>query len=159
LNKPKNKLLEASNQIRSLDDMARSDILAAIKNVPVASVATIEANEPRVRVMEIFRVDETGITFYTAKIKEVFKQLSQNPSVEICIYDEKAQVQVRLRGRMEQVEDIRIKKEIMAARPFVKGQRTEEEALKGMAVFKLKKGKAALWTMAAAANPMVFAAF
>jgi uncharacterized pyridoxamine 5'-phosphate oxidase family protein len=136
--------------------MNRSEILAVIKNVHFANVATIEGNEPRVRALEIFRADDSGITFYTGKQKDVFKQLSLNPSIEICMFNNETSTQVRIRGKAEIIEDLAFKKEVLSQRPFVKGPRSEEEALQGLAVFQLKKGKSAVWTRAEATKPTVY---
>lgn len=137
--------------------MNKSEILAAVKKVPYAFVATVEGNEPRVRGLEIFRADENGLIFYTARRKEVCKQMMQNPNVEICVFDEKAGMQIRIRGTMEPLEDNNLKKEICTQRQFLKylGE-NEEEVCDALALFRLSKGKAAVWTMAAVTSQTTF---
>jgi pyridoxamine 5'-phosphate oxidase len=140
--------------------MNRQEILTAVKKVPYAFVATIDGNEPRVRGMEIFRVDENGIIFYTSKPKDVCKQLTQNPNVEICVFEPQSGLQVRIRGKMETVEDNQLKKEICGQRPFLQYLgNSEEDVCKGLTVFRLRNGKASTWTMATATTSTVYVDF
>ena len=58
-------------------------------------------------------MDDNGIIIWTSKRKDVHKQLSNNPEVEICFCDLKNVTSVRVSGRVEQVEDLALKKEIV----------------------------------------------
>ena len=122
--------------------MNKKEILAFISDNNIGYLATSENNLPYVRGMDTFRADENGLIFYTDKSKNVCRQMIKNPDVEVCYYADG--LQVRVRGRVEMTEDIKIKKEIVAARPFY-GEMTEED-YKAMAVFRLK-GKATTWTL------------
>ena len=131
--------------------MDKKEILEFIAKNPMGCLGTIEDNKARVRGMETFRVDEKGLIFYTSKTKDVFKQIAKNPEVEVCYMA--GSTQVRVRGKMEIIEDPALKKEIVEKRPFLKpifGKSTE-----GMGVCRLK-GKATTWSMQDMAAPKTF---
>jgi pyridoxamine 5'-phosphate oxidase len=131
--------------------MDKKEILEFIAKNPMASLGTVEDNKARVRGMETFRVDENGLIFYTSKAKDVFKQIAKNPEVEACYMS--GATQVRVRGKMEIVEDPSLKKEIIEKRPFLKP--LYEKSTEGMGVMRLK-GKATTWSMQNMAAPKTF---
>jgi pyridoxamine 5'-phosphate oxidase len=120
----------------------KKEILAFITKNNIGYLATTEGKAPRVRAMDTFRADAGGLIFYTDKSKNVCKQIIKNPEIEVCYYAQG--LQVRVRGKAALDEDINLKKEIAAGRPFY-GNMTDED-YKAMAVFRLK-GKATTWTM------------
>jgi pyridoxamine 5'-phosphate oxidase len=122
--------------------MNKKEILTFITNNNIGYLATVEGKAPRVRGMDTFRADDEGLIFYTSKSKSVYQQIAANPEVEVCYYGKG--LQVRVRGRMEMLEDMKLKKEIVAARTFL-GDYSEED-FKDMGVCRLK-GKALTWTM------------
>jgi pyridoxamine 5'-phosphate oxidase len=101
--------------------------------------------------METFRADENGLIFYTSKSKDVFKQIARNPEVEVCYISGASQV--RVRGKMEILEDLALKKEIVEKRPFL--QQIYQGNYDGMGVCRLK-GKATTWSMENMAAPKTF---
>jgi pyridoxamine 5'-phosphate oxidase len=120
----------------------KKEILSFITTNNIGYLATVEGKSPRVRGMDTFRADENGLIFYTDKSKNVCKQMVANPEVEICYYARG--IQIRVRGKVEMVEDLALKKMIVSMRPFY-GEMSEED-YNDMAVFRLK-GKAITWTM------------
>jgi uncharacterized pyridoxamine 5'-phosphate oxidase family protein len=122
--------------------MNKKEILNFISKNNIGYLATIEGQGARVRAMDTFRADENGIIFYTDKSKNVCKQMLSTPEIEVCYFGKG--LQIRVRGKAVLDEDINLKKEIVAARPFY-GEMTDED-YKAMAVFRLK-GKATTWTM------------
>jgi pyridoxamine 5'-phosphate oxidase len=120
--------------------MEKEEALAFIVKHPMCCLGTIEDDKARVRGMETFRADEKGLIFYTAKAKDVYKQIAKNPEVEVCYMGD---IQVRVRGKMEILEDLTLKKEIVEKRPFLKP--IFENKYEGLAVFRLK-GKATTWS-------------
>ena len=105
--------------------------------------------------MRAYRADENGIIFYTAQEKAVHQQLTRNPKAEICFYDFKNVIQVRVSGRIEFVEDLELKKEIASQRPNVK-PRVEKEGYDWLAIFRLKNGKATTWSLQDMGAPKTF---
>jgi pyridoxamine 5'-phosphate oxidase len=128
--------------------MDKKEILEFIAANPMSNFATVDDNQARVRGMETFRADENGLIFYTGKIKDVFKQVVKNPNVEVCYFAKGTQV--RVRGKIELVEDEALKQEIVAARPFLKP--VYANGLANMGVMRLK-GTATTWSMQDMAAP------
>jgi uncharacterized pyridoxamine 5'-phosphate oxidase family protein len=120
----------------------KKEILTFITNNNIGYLSTTEGKAPRVRGMDTYRADSEGLIFYTSKSKNVYQQIEANPEVEVCYYAKG--LQIRVRGKMEMLEDIELKKEIVARRTFL-GDYSEED-FKDMAVCRLK-GKATTWTM------------
>lgn len=133
--------------------MNKSEILAFLRDNPAFYLATAEGNNPHVRGLLLYRADENGIVFQTWKTKDIHQQLSENPRVELCFNNYQgishrkisASTQIRVSGLVELVEDLELKKEILSKRPFLKAliQETGYE----LAIYRLRKGVAAIWTM------------
>src|SRR4030042_772433 len=124
--------------------MDKKEILAFITKNPIAYMATAEGNKPHVRAMGTYQADEKGIIFSMQTPKDVYKQLVKNPETELCYFNDG--VQVRVNGRMEEITDIAVKKEITEKRPFYKPG-VEKEGWGYVGVFILKHGKATVMDM------------
>ena len=101
--------------------------------------------------MLIHRADENGIIIETATFKDVYKQLSANPNVELCFNNYQQGIQVRVSGAVEPVDDLKLKDEIIAQRPFLK-ERVAKGGYEAMGVFRLK-GMAYVWSFQTASEP------
>ena len=66
--------------------MNRQEILAFVRKYPTSYMATVEGAEPRVRAMQTAHVGEEGLTFCTGVRKNVCKQLTANPVVELMYW-------------------------------------------------------------------------
>lgn len=55
-----------------------------LKNVDVYYLATMEGDQPRVRPFGTAHIFEGKLYIQTGKVKEVYKQLKENPKAEIC---------------------------------------------------------------------------
>lgn len=127
--------------------MTKAEILEAINANPTAYVATVEGNKPHVRGMGMHKADDTGIYFQAWKIKDIHKQIEKNPEVELC-FNTKDGKQIRISGRFEIVEDLALKKEVEAKRPFMTPIIAAKGGYNVVAIYRLRKGKAQVWTMA-----------
>ncbi|MCD6393056.1 MAG: pyridoxamine 5'-phosphate oxidase family protein [Planctomycetes bacterium] len=126
--------------------MSSSEILQFIKDNPVFYLATCIDNEPRVRVMRLYQAGGDGIIFNTSSRKSLHKQLQANPAVELCFYDDREGMQVRIRGKVQLVEDPKVRNEMVENNPVLAAvvfSRTEE----GLAIYRLRKGRAKVWKM------------
>ncbi len=133
--------------------MQKPEILQFLSDHPDFSLATVEENLPHVRTLMLHKADESGIYFMVGKMKNVYRQLSLNPEVEMCFHSD--QLQVRVSGKVENLDkDLELKQEILSARPFLKAQ-IEKTSLKYMAVFRLREGIARVWTLESEMNPTV----
>jgi uncharacterized pyridoxamine 5'-phosphate oxidase family protein len=126
--------------------MNKSEILALINANPAGHLATVEGNAPHVRGILLYRADENGLIFHTGSTKDLYKQLSKNPRVEFCFNDFQKGVQVRVSGSVEKVDDMALKKEIVAKREFLKPW-VEKSGYDVMVVYRIRKGRATIWTM------------
>lgn len=124
--------------------MNSDEILAFISKNPSACLGTIDGQSARVRFMDTFRADENGLIFYTGKKKSVFQQIVKNPEVEVCYFAK--DVQIRVRGRMEIIEDLELKKEIVKKRSFLAPFYKKDEDYQDMGLLRLK-GKATTWSL------------
>ena len=128
--------------------MNKNEIFEFLNANQIFHLATVEGNKPRVRAMMMYRADENGIIFHTGKGKDLHKQLSVNPQVEMSFNNGKFEdlVQIRVSGRVELVEDINLKKEIVEKREFLKPL-VEKMGYEPFAVYRMRKGVATIWTM------------
>jgi len=131
--------------------MDKKEILAFITANPIGYLGTVDDKAARVRGMDTFRADENGLIFYTSKAKNVFQQMAKNPEVEVCYFAKGTQV--RVRGKIEILEDPALKKEIVSKRDFLKPM--YEKSYDGMGVLRLK-GKATTWSMQDMTAPTTF---
>lgn len=109
-------------------------------------LATVEGDQPRVRVMGLYSADETGFTFESKSVKALCKQLENNNKVEAVFFD-KGKV-MRVYGEVEFIDDIDFRTTVFNNRP-----RMKEQGIKGpddplLAIFRIYKGEAYFWTMA-----------
>jgi pyridoxamine 5'-phosphate oxidase len=130
--------------------MNKSEILAFLNANPMFHLATVEGSRPHVRGMYLYRADEKGILFHTGKMKDLHKQLTTNPHVEMSFNNGKFDdlIQIRISGAVELVEDMDLKKEIVQKREFLKPW-VERDGYESLAVYRLKNGRAAIWSMKA----------
>jgi len=126
--------------------MTRDEILAFINSHPACFLATAEANgQPHVRGMLMYRADEKGIIFHTGEFKDLWKQIMNNSKMELCFFDPKTNIQVRVSGAAQSVEDLSLKQEIVKARPFLKPW-VEKRGYEPLKVFRMSGLKATVWT-------------
>lgn len=137
--------------------MTKKEILDFLTANPMFHLATVEGNKPRVRGMLLYRADENGIVFNTGKMKDLHKQLTANPNVELCFGNNSFEnlTQVRISGTVELVEDLELKKEIVEKRDFLKPW-VEQAGYEPLAVYRMKKGVATVWTLATNFAPKEF---
>jgi pyridoxamine 5'-phosphate oxidase len=116
----------------------------------VCFIATMDRRQARVRGMLMCFADENGFYFATLSPKEVTKQLKKNPRVEVCYYNNPAELsdakQMRVTGEIEWVDDEALHKRICEERAFlgdIAGQPIEPV----LELFRIHRGEAHFWTM------------
>jgi pyridoxamine 5'-phosphate oxidase len=135
--------------------MTKSEILALINANPACHLATVEGDAPHVRGILLYGADDSGLVFHTGKTKDLHRQLTRNPKVEICFNDFQKGIQVRVSGSVELVDDIALKKEIVAKRDFLKPW-VEQQGWDLLVVYRLRRGKATTWTMQTNFDPKTY---
>ncbi len=134
--------------------MDKQQILEFLNANPDFQLATVEGNIPHVRTLMLHKADETGIYFMVGKFKDVYRQLSLNPNIELCFH--KDNFQVRIAGHVESLDkDLELKKEILSARLFMKPW-IDSAGFKHMAVFRIKNGIATTWSLETETQPKTF---
>ena len=72
-----------------------------IKANPVFHIATVDGDKARVRPFGFMMKRNNRLYFCTNKTKEVYKQLEQNPDIEISVMGSDGAAWLRVRGRIE----------------------------------------------------------
>lgn len=125
--------------------MNKNEILKFLNANPIFHLATSEEDTPHVRGMLLYSADENGIVFTTGKTKDLNKQLSANPQVELCFNNYQDNIQVRIAGCVELMEGLEFKKEIVSKREFLKPW-VDKMGYETLLVYRLKNGIATVWT-------------
>ncbi len=118
---------------------------------PAASIATVDGDQPRLRVFMLWRADETGFYFQTCSYKEVCEQLVANAKAEICFFNaasDLAEIKtLRVTGQVEVLDDQSLKQQLLDDWPFMvpvhKSADNPEYVL-----FRIAHGEAHFWSMA-----------
>ncbi len=125
--------------------MDKQEIFNYLNECKIFFLATAEGDTPHVRGIFLHKADETGISFTTAKFRDLYKQLKENPKVELVFWKDKSSIRVSGMA-VEFDEDLELKKEIVAQRPFMNPW-IEAAGYAPMAVFKIMDGMATHWSM------------
>ncbi len=126
--------------------MTKEEVLEFITKNPVFNLATIDGNQPRTRMIMMYRADENGIIFSTGREKDVNKQLQANPAVEMCFYGSEQNCQVRIEGAAEAVDDLELKKQLVEDFPFLKPW-IDAQGYDALITYRVQNGRATTWTM------------
>jgi uncharacterized pyridoxamine 5'-phosphate oxidase family protein len=127
------------------------DLVTFANKHPVCQLATIEGDQPRVRTLLMWYADDSGFYFQTLSPKDMSKQLQESPNVELCFYNNAADLmdakQMRLTGEIEFLEDEETVAKAYEVRAFlddIVGQPTKPF----VQPFRISAGEAHFWTMA-----------
>jgi len=126
--------------------MDKKTVLSFIANNPIFALATSENNTPHVRFMMLYRADDSGVYFHTGESKDLHRQLSSDPMVEMCFCSPREMMQVRVSGTAELVEDDTLKRQIVKDRPFLE-KWVDSQGYDSLCVYRVTEGKATAWTM------------
>lgn len=137
----------------------KSEMIAFLNTHKRVRLATAEGDTPHVRSCFIHRAGENVIIFHTFKNKDLYKQLCENPKVEMAVddspngiphadiryHEQIAKVtEIRVSGIIEFVKDKQLEEEILAECPSAK-QRVEQGY--EMVVFRMRKCLAMIQTV------------
>ena len=133
--------------------MTSSEIMKFLNAHPACHLATLENGKPRVRGMLMYRADEQGLLFHTGIGKALAKQIQNGAPAEACFNS--PELQVRVSGTAQIVDDLELKKEIVAARPFMQPW-VAQHGYDLLVVFRIVQCEAATWAMAATFEPTTY---
>ena len=160
-----------SAQEQAVDDIMNFDeCMLFAKDHPICAFTTIDGDQPRVRMLGMWFVDEKGFYFSTTKVKEVYQQLRENAKVELCFYAQPAGALIsflhtkqlyavrdgplgeggtidlgtamRASGNVVFLDDPKLKERLLEERPFLR------PIAEDMILFRVEKGEAWFWTFA-----------
>ena len=117
---------------------------------PLCYFATVDGDQPHVRALLMWYADETGFYFATMTPKRFWEQMENNPKVELCFYNNAAEMMagtmMRVTGSVELLRDEGLNAKVVKERAFL-------EDLAGQPIgpvteaFRVSSGKAVFWTM------------
>lgn len=126
--------------------MTKDELLQFLNANPACFLATMENDsQPRVRGMLMYRADDEGLLFHTGDFKDLYRQIQMNPLVEVCFTSPDGSSQVRVSGRAKVIEDLELKKEVVAARDFLQPW-VYENGYDTLKLFRITECKATFWT-------------
>jgi pyridoxamine 5'-phosphate oxidase len=122
------------------------DFVEALAPDKTCSFATVDGDQPRVRMLAGWFVDQKGFYFQTETPKAFYKQMQKNPKVEVVFYNPKTRYQLRASGKVEFLDDLALKAKVIAERPYLKqaGVKGPDDPL--LAIFRIVNGEAYFWT-------------
>jgi uncharacterized pyridoxamine 5'-phosphate oxidase family protein len=101
------------------DGLSMKDVHDFLKECGVYYLATVDGDQPRVRPFGSAAIYENKLYILTGKSKNVGKQLMLNPKVEICAYDQKSSVWLRIETTLTADERIEVKQFVIDEHPSV----------------------------------------
>ena len=124
------------------------------KHNPTCYLATVEGDQPHVRALGLWFADESGFYFQTGMIKDFCKQLMQNPKTEVCFYNDGnlKSTMLRIIGKVEFIDDIKLKEKVIEDRPFLKTFGLTPDSPR-LVIFRISHGQALFWTMESNIKP------
>lgn len=124
--------------------MTYDDVMAFVKENPVCTIATVEGDQPRVRGFLTVTFDDDVLYFTTGTMKNVYRQLSENPRVELCYLTPDYQTMLRVTGEVAFVDDRAKKQKLIDERDYLKGFNADDPAF---VLLKIARGEARFWTL------------
>lgn len=139
------------------DKMTFQESIDFMKRNPNGFLATAIGDKPHVRPMTAWLADETGIYFYTSRIKSLVSQLEKNPNVEIAFQQPAKPPDIdsilRIAGPIEFVEDMAIRSRLYETFPWLKEIGTGRPDSPTIVVFRIPQGQFNYWTWENNVNP------
>ena len=103
-------------------------------------IATIDNNKPRVRPFGVVEIYEDRLYIQTGKKKDVFKQIENNPNVEICSFNNGKWI--RIEGKLILDDRVEVKKYMLDQNPELRSMYNENDD--NTAVLYIAGGKAVI---------------
>ena len=96
-----------------------------LKNCGVYYLATVENNTPRVRPFGTAEIFEDKLYIQTGKKKDVYKQIINNPIVEISAFNNGKWI--RINGKLVEDDRVEAKKDMLDKNPNLRGMYNEND--------------------------------
>jgi uncharacterized pyridoxamine 5'-phosphate oxidase family protein len=122
----------------NMDELTMQNVIQFLNENPNGFLATMEHGKQKVRPMDFMMEENKMLYFNTNSLKDVYKQLMENPFVEYASVS-KDLVTVRISGEIQFCEDIEIKEKVLNIYEAVKkGYKTAQNPI--YKVFYIKHG-------------------
>lgn len=105
-----------------------------LKKAGVYYLATTEGDQPHVRPFGTVHIYEDKLYIQMGKVKNVSKQIAQNPKVEICAFQDG--VWLRVAGELVEDDRFEAKKAMLDAYPHLRGMYDENDGNTQVLYFK-----------------------
>jgi pyridoxamine 5'-phosphate oxidase len=125
--------------------MNRQEILDFVRDHSTSFMGTVEDGEPRVRGMDTPYVDDEGLVFCTGTHKGVCQQLLANGAVELAYWSPDNGRMLRLRGQMEPLDSLDLKKHIVETRFTFLKPVVAQHGYESLTLFRLPGGEYRTW--------------
>lgn len=117
-----------------------NELYELIQRHPVCSVATIDGDQPRLRIFWTWFVDDTGLYFHTPKKGNAYQQMLQNNNVELCYFEEgNNNLMIRASGKVHFINNRELIVKLLHDRPFLQELSAEDAPENVYGIFMLKK--------------------
>ena len=117
---------------------------------PICYAATVEGDQPRVRVLALWAANTDGFYFAILSPKRLSKQLKANPRMEVCFYNNPPDLgkarQMRVSGKVEFVHDKKLLKKAIDEGGFLE-KVTGRPLADLWEVIRIHSGEAYFWTL------------
>jgi uncharacterized pyridoxamine 5'-phosphate oxidase family protein len=124
--------------------MSFKDVIAFAKENPVCTIATMDGDQPRVRAFLTVLFDDEKIYFTSSLTKNVGKQITVNPKVELCYLSQDFTKMMRITGEIDIIDDREKKQKLINERDYLKGFKAEDPHFM---LLRLTHGRARFWTI------------
>lgn len=101
------------------------EVFDFLKDCGVYYLATVEGDQPRVRPFGTVNIFEDKLYIQMGKVKNVSKQIEQNPKVELCAF--KDGKWLRLSGELVRDERVEAKKAMLDSYPHLRSMYDEND--------------------------------
>lgn len=131
--------------------MTISECIKFAAENPICSVATVEGDQPRVRIFMLWRATESGFYLCTETPKPVCQQIKANPKIELCFYKPGSDpadlgAMMRVAGEAEFVSDVSLKAELLREWTFLMEMGISGPEDPMLALIRIASGEAKFWT-------------
>ena len=96
-----------------------------LKESEVYYLATIDGDQPRVRPFGTINIFDNHLYIQTGKVKNVSKQIEQNPKVELCSFSKGKWI--RVSGSLKRDDRVEAKKDMLDKYPDLRGMYDEND--------------------------------
>jgi len=123
-----------------------------LKDAGTYYLATVDENKPKVRPFGTILMFEDKLYIQTGKVKDVYKQIKNNPNVEICAFNNGTWI--RIAGELIEDDRIEPKKAMLDSNPSLRSMYDENDS--NTIVFYFKDATATIYSFTEAPKVIKF---